>query len=82
MTNTAEELSRVVRQVQVQPVCGWELPARGSDHVSRAHAGGVAGRRGDDHAADVGARGEPGEDAGFLGEGGERVRARIAGLRA
>ena len=39
------------------------------------------GGRGADHAAHVGTRGEQGEDAGFHAAGGERVRARDAGLR-
>ena len=69
-------------QVLVPQVRDGQLPACGAYHVPRAHAGGVPGGRGDDHAADVGAGGQQAAHAGVSGPDGARVCARVAGLRA
>ena len=77
-----QTLTFACRQVLVPQVRDGQLPACGADHVPRAHAGGVPGGRGDDHAAHVGAGAQQAADGRVSGQGGAGVRARLAGLRA
>lgn len=75
-------LAFYISQIHLQSIRPRELPAGRADHVSRAHARGMPGGRGEDHAAHVGDAGQPREDAAVHVTGGAGVRPRLAGLRA
>ena len=77
ISHKAERL-RVSAQIFLPQVRQGQLSPGGAHHVPRAHAGGMPGGRGDDHAAHVGKREEPRADAGISAAGGTGVRARVA----